>query len=455
MIPIVTPEEMAAIDATAALPVDELIRRAGGHVFRQAVDLLGGTYGRRVVVLAGKGNNGNDGREAARRLAAAGVRVEVIDAATAPPHLPPADLVIDAAFGTGLRGPYEPPDAGGAPVLAVDIPSGVDGLTGRVQGGALGAVRTVTFQALKPGVVLQPGAALAGDVKVVDIGLDVTGASVGLVQQVDVVGWWPRRAPDDHKWSHAVYVVAGSPGMVGAAHLTAAGALRAGAGMVRLGLRGDAFTTARPPVEVVTRQLGTGQWDLDVIGDLGRFHALVIGPGVGRQPDVTEALRRIIAAAPVPAVVDADALFALGTSKQAREVIEARAHATVLTPHRGEFAGLFGDPSGDDLLGEVRRLAADTGATVLLKGSTTVIGDPDGRVLFVANSDERLATPGTGDVLSGVIGAALAGGLDGLEAAAASAWLHGAAAALGPRAGLMASDLLTHLPTVVSAVTKP
>ena len=165
---------MGAIDAAAPEPVEVLIGRAGAAVARAVVDLLGGTYGRRVVVLAGKGNNGNDGRDAARRLRRRGMRVHVLDAADLPEVLPACDLVIDAAYGTGFRGEWTPPTAP-APVLAVDIPSGVDGLTGQMPGGALTAARTVTFAALKPGLLLRPGADRAGQVDVADIGLDVSG----------------------------------------------------------------------------------------------------------------------------------------------------------------------------------------------------------------------------------------------------------------------------------------
>ncbi|HJR25745.1 MAG TPA: NAD(P)H-hydrate epimerase, partial [Acidimicrobiales bacterium] len=164
MIPIVTPEEMAAVDAAAPEPVEVLVERAGAAVARAALELLGGAYGRRVVVLAGKGNNGADGRAAALRLARRGVRVTVVDALGAPSRLSDADLVIDAAYGTGFHGGHEAPEVGDAPVLAVDIQSGVSGDTGEVRGRALSAVLTVTFAALKPGLVLEPGRSLAGQV---------------------------------------------------------------------------------------------------------------------------------------------------------------------------------------------------------------------------------------------------------------------------------------------------
>ena len=231
LLPIVTPEEMAAIDAAAPEAVEVLIGRAGAALAAEAVRMLGGTYGRRVVVVAGKGNNGADGREAAERLRRRGVRVNVIDAADAPASLPPSDLVIDAAYGTGFRGAYDAPDPGGVPVLACDIPSGIDGLTGEdVDGGAMRASRTVTFAALKPGLLFEPGRSSAGDIVVADIGLDVGGARAHVLEADDVAAWLPTRARDTHKWRTAVWVVGGSPGMTGAPVLAASAAARAGAG---------------------------------------------------------------------------------------------------------------------------------------------------------------------------------------------------------------------------------
>ncbi|CAN5817404.1 hypothetical protein BH23ACT1_BH23ACT1_12710 [soil metagenome] len=189
---------MRALDAAAPEPVETLVARAGGAVARAAVDLLGGTYGRRVVVVAGKGNNGADGREAARRLRRLGVRVTVVSAAD-PEPVPSGDLVIAAAYGTGFRGSWSIPDLGDVPVLAVDIPSGVDGLTGGA-GEALAARRTVTFSALNPGLILVRGRELAGEVTVADIGLDASvSAHAFLVTDADVAGWLPERPPEAHK----------------------------------------------------------------------------------------------------------------------------------------------------------------------------------------------------------------------------------------------------------------
>jgi len=187
VIPVVTPAEMRAIDEAAPEPVDVLIERAGEATFRAALDLLGGTYGRHVVLVAGKGNNGADGRSAARRLRRRGVRVVVLDATALPADLPDADLLIDAAYGTGFRGDWTPPPAPpGAAVLAVDIPSGVDGLTGQAHGAPWRADVTVTFAALEPGLLLRDGPDLAGDVRLADIGLDTTSARIHVVEPADV-----------------------------------------------------------------------------------------------------------------------------------------------------------------------------------------------------------------------------------------------------------------------------
>ena len=467
MRPVLTPHEMAAVDAAAPEPVDVLIERAGAAVAREALAMLGGAYGRRVAVVAGKGNNGNDGRSAARRLARRGVHTVVYPVADAPAHLPASDLVIDAAFGTGFRGVYVPPDPGPAPVLAVDIPSGVDGLTGAVavpdeRGGegdrddgtagepaggpaahAVRADRTVTFAAYKPGLLFHPGRGLAGGVRLVDIGLDVSGATTGVVEAADVAAWLPPRPADSHKWRAALVVVAGSPGMTGAAHLAARAAQRAGAGMVRVASPGLEHDPGLPTEAVGISAPGAG-WDTAVIDQVRRVKALVIGPGLGRSAPSDAAVAQVLAAAPVPAVVDGDGLTALGDEPALR--LRNRPAPTVLTPHDGEYARLTGHPPGPDRIAAGRDLAATTGAVVLLKGPTTVVAHPDGRARLTLTGDARLATAGTGDVLSGVVGALLAQGLDAFDAAAAGAWLHGRAAEAGPPRGLVASDVVAALP---------
>ncbi len=412
--------------------------------------MMGGTYGRRVVVVAGKGNNGADGRHAAGVLARRGVRVQVVDAAGGPGPLDlgDVDLVIDAAYGTGFRGEYQAPDPGDVPVLAVDIPSGVDGLTGAAGPGAVRADRTVTFAALKPGLVFPPGRELAGRVDVVDIGLDVGRATMHVVEHDDVDGWVPWRPVDTHKWKSAVWVVAGSAGMTGAAHLCARAALRAGAGTVRLGIPGRA---ARPAVP-------RGRGPVDPGRGLGRRRPrrprADESAGGGARPRAHR--RRGRRRAP------AGRGRAGADRRRRRRPLRPRVGRrrpppssapvpapTVLTPHDGEFKRLAGHPPGADRVAAARDLAARTHATVLLKGPTTVVADPSGEVLLCTAGDERLATAGTGDVLAGVVGAYLAQGLDGLRAAAAAAFVHGSAGHLGWRHGLVAGDLLDLLPAVL------
>jgi len=458
---------MDAVDRESALSTEVLIARAGAAVARSAIEMLGGTYRRRVVVVAGKGNNGADGRVAAARLASRGVRIEVVDAEVqAPKPLPPCDLVIDAAYGTGYRGQYRAPATGAALVLAVDLPSGVDADTGEAAATAVVADRTVTFAALKPGLMLGAGLARAGVVEVADIGLDVSRARAWVVEADDVAAWWPRRDRESHKWASAVWVVAGSPGMTGAASLCAAAAMRTGAGMVRVGVPG-----AHPPdlpIEAVGATLPAAGWDTDVLGDLARFGALVMGPGLSVTSDNVGSGRRLAAQAEPAMVIDAGGLDILGNAEETAAVIRDRGRPTVLTPHDGEFrrlakrlevaeAGpdsllLAAGPPPVDRISTTRDLARRTGAVVLRKGPTTVVADPKGIAYLTVAIDSRLATAGTGDVLAGVIAALLSGGLSGIRAAAGGAFVHARAAELGWSDGLVASDVVGHLPAAVNAL---
>lgn len=439
----VTPDEMRRIDAEATEPVEVLIERAGWAVATAALSMLGGAYGRRVAVVRGKGNNGRDGSAAARHLARRGARVELIDAAEAPAAIVGCDLVVDAAYGTGFRGSYAAPDPGGAPVLSVDVPSGIDGSTGVAAGRPPHARRTVTFAAWKPGLLFADGATCAGSVTVADIGLDVSGATIGLVTDDDVAATVPQRRRDAHKYRSALFVVGGSPSMSGAPALVAAGAVSAGAGYVRMGSPGTRVASA--PLEVVHRDLPSVGWDRVVLGDLGRMGAVVVGPGLGRDPAVRDATRAVVAAASLPTVVDGDALWAIAD-------LDGRVSDAprVLTPHDGEFVQLAGHPPGSDRIAAARRLAASRRATVLLKGPASVIASPDGRARVVRSGDARLATAGTGDVLAGVIGALLAQGVDPFDAASVGAHVHGLAARRAPRVGMRASQLPDGVAAVLS-----
>ena len=452
MQPIVTPAEMSAIDAAAPEPVEVLIARAGRAAARAAVDMLGGTYGRTVNAIVGPGNNGADGRVAAALLRRRGVRVREFELAAIGPdtRLPEADLVIDAAFGTGFRGEWPSPGVGDALVLAVDIPSGLDATTGIAGPGVLRADRTVTFQALKPGLLLSDGPVLAGDVTIAEIGLDVSGASSHRVERVDVAAWWPSRPNDAHKWRSALRIVAGSPAMLGAARLCAAAAARSGSGLVSLSSPG-ADPGAR--AEIVQPRIPLESWAQAVLADLDRFSALAVGPGLGRSRAAMESVVELVAAARCPVVIDGDGIsaFAVG-SVEARASLRSRTEPTILTPHDREFEILTGERPGSDRIRSVREAAADLDCSVLLKGPATIVAAPDGRVLVVDHGDERLATAGSGDVLTGMIGAALAAGAPALEAAAAAAWLHAEAARLVPAVGLLAGDLVESMPRALAGL---
>ncbi len=446
MQPVLTVSDMRAVDARAlrSTSLEALVGRAGLAVALAALDLLGGAYGRRVTVVAGRGNNGADGRVAAELLRRRGARVTVVEAGTRS-ALSRCDLVIDAAYGTGFRGEYSAPAmVAGTLVLAVDIPSGVEGDTGRASGAPAVADRTVTFVALKPGLVQGDGSALAGAVSVVDIGLPAGDAAIWLVEDADVARLLPDRRRDGNKWSAAVLVVAGSPGMTGAAALCARSAYRAGAGMVRLGVPGGALS-ASPASEAVSVELPAAGWAGDALHAAERCAAIVVGPGLGRDPQTATEVRRLVAESPVPVVVDADGLYALGSVAD-RPV--ARRSPVVLTPHDGEYERLLGRHPGPDRIAAARRLSTAAGAVALVKGPTTAVAEPGDRVLLGMSGTPALATAGTGDVLSGVIGALVGRGVTSFEAAGLAAHIHGRAGSLGRPEGLLAGDL----PELVSAV---
>ncbi len=440
MRPVVTVAEMQAIDQDALETTthEALVGRAGRRLAAHAKAMLGpNASGRRVVVVAGKGSNGADGRVAARWLRWWGCHAVIVDAADPTATLPAADLVVDAAYGTGFSGAYDPPDPGRAAVLACDVPTGVDGDTGAVAR-AVRADETVTFGAEKPGLLLGDGPEHAGLVHVEPLGLDCGRARAWLVEDRDV-GLVPPRPRDGHKWQAAVLVVAGSPGMLGAAQLCAIAAMRGGAGYALLASPGCSAADL-PPGEHVGRSLPAQGWEAEAVPLLERVRAVAMGPGLGASRATAEGVAAVLDAFSGPVILDADALAGLDLDQPAR-----RRAATVLTPHEGEFTRLFG-PIGQDRIGAVVGAASRSGAVVLLKGPTTVVADPSGRVRLAAAGTSRLATAGTGDVLTGLVAALLARGVPALDAAALAAHAHGAAAQLGPRWGLVAGDL----PTLIS-----
>jgi ADP-dependent NAD(P)H-hydrate dehydratase / NAD(P)H-hydrate epimerase len=315
MIDVLTPEQLTALDAAAPMSVAALIARAGHGVYRAALDLLGGTYGRRVAILVGPGNNGLDGLTAADLLASRGVKIieyGVSRTQAPPPHIGGVDLVIDAAFGTGFSGvfvaPLVPPTI---PVLAVDLPSGLDAATGEVAEGSriLRATRSVTFAALRPGHLFGEGPQLCGEVTVVDIGLDASSvAQAGLMERWDVEERIPRRGATAHKWNAAVGIIGGSVGMTGAPLLAATAALRSGAGMVQLGVPGDVVSGT----EAVGVLLPADGWASPAAAMLSRCASLVLGPGLQATPATSREVRALLGKVSMPAVVDGGALGVLG-----------------------------------------------------------------------------------------------------------------------------------------------
>ena len=454
---LLTPAETALADRTAiamGTPVRTLMENAGRAVARAVLARVSPC---RTLVLCGPGNNGGDGYVAARLLQRAGWPVAV--AALAPAKGDAADaagrwrgpvaeltaaevaragLVIDAVFGAGLSRDLDPAVAdvlrAAARVIAVDVPSGLDGATGEVRGFAPQAELTVTFFRLKPGHKLLPGRGLCGETVLADIGLPAA-----VLQTVRPQAWlngpalWRLPAPDasSHKYSRGHVTVLGGAAMTGAARLAAAAARRGGAGMVTIAAlgRADVYRAGEPGVIVDESVIATLLLD-------PRRTAWVCGPGLG--VDAARSSLKVLLGSGRAVVVDADALTACAGAPQMLR------GATVLTPHAGEFSRVFGGP-GPDRVAAVRAAAALTGAVVLLKGADTIIAAPDGRVAINDNAPPDLATAGAGDVLAGLVGALLAQGMQPWHAACAAVWLHGSAATLaGP--GLIAEDLPAVLP---------
>jgi hydroxyethylthiazole kinase-like uncharacterized protein yjeF len=446
------------------------------------------------VVLAGSGDNGGDALYAGARLARRGAAVTAITAgpkaheggtaallaaggrvtgASGTDAIARADLIIDGLLGIGGRGGLREPFAAlaaaaeqarqqGATVVAVDLPSGIDADTGAVDGPAVRADVTVTFGAIKPGLLIDPGAGYAGTVELVDIGLRPEGEpAVAAPQRDDIAARLPRPGPESDKYRRGVVgVLAGSDRFAGAAVLATGGAVRGGAGMVRVVTASVPAAVVRQtwPEAVLTVHPDDGDWDLP--GSVGRVQAWVAGPGMGTGPDAVARLAAVLAT-DLPALVDADGLTILS---QHQDLLPRRA-PTLITPHAGELGRLLGtDPAAVEArrLDHARRAAERLGLTVLLKGSTTVIASPgEPTALVNPTGTPWLATAGTGDVLSGLAGALLAQGLDPAWAGAAAAYLHGLSARLAaaPRAGcrreggrelaeapISASDVVRSLP---------
>ncbi|MEJ2865944.1 NAD(P)H-hydrate dehydratase [Actinomycetospora flava] len=480
-----TPEQVRAAEepVLARTPEGALMRRAARGVAQVALAELerrtGGISGRRVVVLAGAGNNGGDGLWAGYELRRRGVAVTAVLLSPDRAHpeglaalrrqkgrtltrvesgvlaVERADLVLDAIVGTGARGGLRPEAAtlaraaatAGIPVLAVDTPSGVDPLTGvpgDPDGTAVTAAATVTFGARKPVHVL--AAPRCGPVTLIDIGIgpELPPAPVHVLEAGDVGARWPVPGPGDDKYTQGVVgIAAGSATYPGAAVLASGAAALATSGMVRYaGSAADEVRAAWPEIVATA-----------TVEDAGRVQAWVVGPGLGTDDAGARTLAHVLDAG-LPVLADADAVTLLGQHAELRE--KAAGNPVLITPHAGEFARVA--ELTDDRVDSARRAAADLGVTVLLKGNATIVAAPDGRVLVHPAGSAWLATAGSGDVLSGVAGALLAAGLDPWWAGGCAAFVHaraadiGAGAADGPGSPVPASSIQQALPRAIREV---
>ena len=425
----------------------ELMERAGSAVAREAMRAF--PEARRFAVVCGGGSNGGDGRIAARILRDAGR--DAVETDEPEGH----DVVVDALFGTGFRGEPRPDaaaliariNASGAPVVAVDVPSGVDASTGEVSGVAVEAALTVTFHGRKVGTVVAPGRFHSGRVVVADIGL-VAGETAARRATPALLELVPRRGVRDSKYSAGrVLLVGGSPGLSGAVCLAAEAAFRADAGYVTVAAPHEVLAIIEGRLlEPVKVGFAAADAVETVLQAAERADAVAVGPGLGRGSQIAPLVRELLERLDLPVVADADGLFGL-------EPVD-RAGPTVLTPHTGELARLLGESSAwvdAHRLEAARRCADRFRAVVLLKGADTLVVGPDGDTVVADAGPPSLATAGSGDVLTGVIAAFLAKGLDPWTAAAAGAIAHGRAAALVPfQVGLVASDVVAALPRALS-----
>lgn len=483
------------LDAAAiagGVPGIALMEAAGAAVARRA-ECLVPAHGA-ILVLCGPGNNGGDGFVAARLLAGSGYEVALVllgdraalkgDAAlaaaswmgpvlsTLPDDLAGFDLVVDALFGAGLsrdvdgvaRVMIEAVTAAHRPFLAVDIPSGVDGDSGSVRGIAPEAVETVTFVALKPGHLLEPGRSLCGRVHVAQIGAGEEAIAAGLAASLPPLHhnepalWrtaFPRLTGASHKYTrgHAV-VLSGPATKTGAARLAARGALRVGAGLVTVASPAAALAENAAHLTAIMLRRCEDPDDLDDLLADERLNVILLGPGLG-SGEPTRGRVAVAASAGRNLVLDADALTSFaGEAAHLAGLIADGGGEAVITPHAGEFARLFGGtkvPASASKVARARQAAALMGAVVVFKGADTVVAHPDGRAAINAHGSPYLGTAGSGDVLGGLVAGLLAQGMPAFEAACAAVWLHGDAGLRhGP--GLIAEDIPELMPAVLSAL---
>jgi hydroxyethylthiazole kinase-like uncharacterized protein yjeF len=446
--PLYSADEMRA--AEAGHDTLELMERAGTLAAEAALQEMHGADEWTVVV--GGGANGGDGRIVARHLEARGKRVRIVDAKAGETGVGEPQVIVDALFGTGFSGVpradaaalIEQINASPARVFAIDVPSGVDASTGEIPGAAVQADATVTFHGRKIGVVVAPGRFSAGRVHLADIGLEPGETRHRLVLP-ELLRSVPRRGERDNKYTAGhVLVVGGSPGMSGAPSLTAAAAMRADAGYVTVAARESVLPVLEERlVEAVKKALPErlGDEAVDAVLEMARkASAVALGPGLGRDDGARTLVRRLLVELQLPTVVDADALYELEPAEWPAP--------RVLTPHEGELGRLLGRKDiAAHRLAAVQDAAERFNCVVMLKGADTLVAAPGRGVLVAASGLPSLATAGTGDVLTGIVGAFLAKGMEPQRAAAAAAAAQQRAAVEAPeRAGLVASDLVEALP---------
>ena len=451
MLPIHSVAQMREMDARLAadVPMERVIERAGFGVAALAARILRRSYGAKVLVVVGRGNNGNDGRAAAKVLSSLGARV-VIEAYDPSARLSSAeaDLVIDAVFGFGFHGDFDGlGEVGRAEMLALDLPSGLDADSGTACLATARASFTLSLLGLKLGQLINDGPRLCGETYLYPLHGSPRVDSVGSLVLPEDISILPRDV-SSHKWSSGLAVFGGSVGMSGAAIMASSAALRAGAGIVHLFAQDPSTAlavAARFPEVVVRtpsfdREGGHFSGDLD----LSKFRALVIGPGLGK--DAGEILRAVSGIFPGPLVIDADAVVAIGEDPRLLGNVANRASPSILTPHAGELARLMNGIKGKLDHAALGEFAVRNGLVLLVKGFPTRIYSPDGRFYVVPSNGPALATAGTGDVLSGVIGARIAvGGSDALTVAE-GVMIHGLAAQVNPGPPLTSMELLERIP---------
>lgn len=514
---VVTAQEMRQIDQQTieqiGIPGAVLMEHAGSAVVRILREHF--PECQRVGIVVGKGNNGGDGLVVARQLAHAGQPIQIFlvsppesfagDALTnlqiaqnlALPITPvlsdgelrglksqlaSSDLIVDSVFGTGLRGGVhgfigdviECINRSGKPVVAIDLPSGLSADTGIAEGVCVQASHTVTVGLPKRGNLIHPGAALTGKLDVVDIGfpssvIAAQDIQINWTRPSDAARILPPRPTHSHKGTYGrVFVAAGSVGMTGAAALTSAGALRAGAGLVTLGTPKNLNPILEVKLtEVMTLPLPeTAEGSLaleakvDIIEAIERTKpVLAIGPGLSQHPETVSLVHSVIRESDTPTVIDADGINALARSK---EILSSLSPQTVLTPHPGEMARLLGgtiEALERDRIGLAQRFAQDHNVTLVLKGAPTVVAREDGEVWINSTGNAGMATGGMGDVLTGLIAGLMAQKISAFDAAVLGVYLHGLAADLVAKKiglhGLMAGDVLNNVPEAIKRCGEP